>query len=230
MNEEVLATPEAVARRAAELIAQFARAAVEARGRFSLAVSGGKSPAATFDWLARQQLPWSQVDLFQVDERIAPASHPDRNLTLLQSHLLAQVALPSERVHAMPVEQPDLTFAMAQYAAILRDIAGTPPVLDLIHLGLGNDGHTASLVPGDPVLEIANAEVAVTQPYQGYRRMTLTYPVLNRARTILWVVTGSEKAPALDRLRRGDPSIPAGRVAAERAVLLADTEAAQAIR
>ena len=112
------------------------------------------------------------------------------------------------------------------YAQTLQEIAGSPPVLDLVHLGLGPDGHTASLVPGDPVLDVTDADVALTGVYQGRRRMTLTYPILNRARRILWLVTGSEKAGPLVRLRQGDPSIPAGRVRQDQALVLADRAAA----
>ena len=125
----------------------------------------------------------------------------------------------------MPVESPDLDAAAAQYAESLRRISGSPPVLDLVHLGLGPDGHTASLVPRDPVLEINDADVGLTGLYQQRRRMTLTYPILNRSRYVLWLVTGSEKAGMLARLRAGDASIPAGRVCADHAVILADRAA-----
>jgi 6-phosphogluconolactonase len=128
----------------------------------------------------------------------------------------------------MPVESPDLEAAAAQYALTLQEIAGSPPVLDLAHLGLGPDGHTASLVPGDPVLDVTDADVAATgRAYQGRRRMTLTYPILNRSRRILWLVTGSEKVAMLARLRTGDRSIPAGRVSQDRALVLADRAAAR---
>jgi 6-phosphogluconolactonase len=126
----------------------------------------------------------------------------------------------------MPVESPDLEAAAASYAATLRTVAGEPTVIDLVHLGLGPDGHTASLVPGDPVLDVENADVALSGPYQGRRRMTLTYPILNRARRILWVVTGEEKAGMVNRLLDGDRSIPAGRVRSDQALLLADSPAA----
>ena len=131
----------------------------------------------------------------------------------------------SERC-AMPVESPDLQSAAIQYAAVLAKIAGSPPVLDLVHLGLGPDGHTASLVPGDPVLEISHADIGVTGIYQGRRRMTLTFPIINRARQVLWLITGEEKVEMLARLREGDRSIPAGRVNLERALVLADRAAA----
>jgi 6-phosphogluconolactonase len=127
----------------------------------------------------------------------------------------------------MPVEAADLDRAVEQYARTLRDVAGDPAVLDLVHLGLGPDGHTASLVPGDPVLDIADADVATSGPYQGRRRMTLTFPLINRSRRILWLVTGSEKAAMLVRLRDGDRAIPASRVRRDRALVLADRVAAQ---
>jgi 6-phosphogluconolactonase len=144
----------------------------------------------------------------------------------LRETLLGHARLPQEQIYPMPVESPDLEEAAKRYAAVLAQIAGSPPVLDLVHLGLGPDGHTASLVPGEPVLEVSDADVGVTGTYQGRRRMTLTYPILNRARRILWLVTGSEKAGMLIRLQNGDPSIPAGRVNQERAVVLADRAAA----
>jgi 6-phosphogluconolactonase len=162
----------------------------------------------------------------QVDERVAPAGHPDRNLTHLRESLLAQAPLRPEQIHAMPVEEEDLAAGAARYARALREIAGAPPVLDLTHLGLGPDGHTASLVPGDPVLNVTDTDVALTGVYQGRRRMTLTYPVLNRSRRVLWLVTGNEKVDMLRRLCDGDVSIPAGRVRQDQALVLADRAAA----
>lgn len=228
MKREILADAEAVARRAAEIIAGEARAAVAARGRFVLAVSGGQTPWVMLRALAGLEVPWTGVHLVQVDERVAPAGDPDRNLTHLRESLLDRVPLPAEQVHAMPVESADLEAGAVAYAATLREIAGTPPVLDLVHLGLGPDGHTASLVPGDPALAVTQADVAVTAPYRGRRRMTLTFPVLDRARRVLWLVTGAEKAEMLARLLRGDPTIPAGRVRQHRAIALVDRAAAGA--
>jgi len=155
---------------------------------------------------------------------VAPAGHPDRNLTHLQQSLSA-APLPADHLHPMPVEAEDLAAAAARYAGKLRELAGIPPVLDLVHLGLGPDGHTASLVPGDPVLEVADLDVAVTGIYQGRPRMTLTYPVLNGARRVLWVVTGSDKQKMCPRLMDGDTMIPAGRVRRDQALLLADRAA-----
>jgi 6-phosphogluconolactonase len=218
---EVFPDPDAVAQRAAERIAGASRAAVSARGRFAVAVSGGRTPWLMLRALAALDVPWPFVELFQVDERIAPAGDPDRNLTRLRECLP-----PAVRLHPMPVEERDLDAAAAEYARTLAQAVGAPPVLDLVHLGLGPDGHTASLVPGDAVLEVADRDVALTAPYQGRRRMTLTYPILDRAREILWLVTGADKAGMLARLRDGDPSIPAGRVRGERAIALVDRAAA----
>jgi 6-phosphogluconolactonase len=226
MDIEVLNSADSVARKAASVIAAEARAAAAARGRFVVAVSGGHTPWLMLRELGNEDVPWSAVHVVQVDERVAPAGDPDRNLTHLRESLLAHAPLVPEQIHAMPVESADLDAAAAQYAAALGQIAGTPPVLDLVHLGLGPDGHTASLVPGDAVLDVKEAEVAVTGVYQGRRRMTLTYPAINRARRVLWVVTGSEKAQMLNLLLAGDAWIPAGRVLRARAVVLADEEAA----
>src|ERR1017187_610438 len=227
MDIRVLADAEAVAAEAAKIIAQEGRGAVAARGRFVFAVSVGKTPWQMLRALANEDLPWTSVYVAQVDERVAPAGHPDRNLTHLRESLLDRVPLRPEQICAMPVESPDLAAAAGSYALMLQEIAGSPPVLDLVHLGLGPDGHTASLVPGDPVLKVTEADVAMTRPYQQRRRMTLTYPMLNRARRILWLVTGDEKAGMLVRLRDGDVTIPAGRVRREHALVLADRAAAE---
>jgi 6-phosphogluconolactonase len=193
-----------------------------------MAVSGGRTPWMMLHALSNHDMPWEKVHVVQVDERVAPAGHQDRNLTQLRDSLLKQVRLPVDHIYAMPVEAVDLEAAAAQYAEKLQEIAGSPPVLDLVHLGLGSDGHTASLIPGDPVLKVVEADVALTGLYQGRRRMTLTYPILNRSRCILWLVTGSEKADMLARLRDGDLSIPAGLVHREQAIVLADRAAAGA--
>jgi len=226
MNIEVFDDADSVARAAAAAIAADTRAAIATRGRFALAVSGGHTPWIMLRALAGEDIPWAGVHVCQVDERVAPDGHTDRNLTHLRASLLQHAPLRPEQIHAMPVETADLQAAATQYALALREIAGSPPVLDLVHLGLGPDGHTASLVPGDPVLDVTDADVAPTGVYQGRSRMTLTYPMLNRARRVLWVVTGSEKVEMLRRLRDGDLSIPAGRVRREQALLLADRAAA----
>ncbi len=226
MKIKVLPDAQAVAREAATGIAEMARAAVREHGRFVMAISGGHTPWQMLRFLADQEIPWEGVHVVQVDERLAPSGDPDRNLTHLQESLLAQVTLPPGQIYAIPVEADDPAKAVAHYTQTLREIAGTPPVLDLVHLGLGPDGHTASLVPGDQVLNITDQDVALTGIYQGRRRLTLTYPILNRARRLLWLVTGKEKAGMLVRLRDGDQSIPAGRVRRDRALVLADREAA----
>jgi 6-phosphogluconolactonase len=226
MKIQILPDADAVAREAAVMIAAEARAVVAARGRFVMAVSGGRTPWQMLRLLAGEDVPWDKIQIAQVDERVAPAGHADRNLTHLHASLLGHCPLRPEQVLAMPVEAPDLDEAARRYARTLEQAAGSPPVLDLVHLGLGPDGHTASLVPGDPVLDVTDTDVALTGIYQGRRRMTLTYPILNRSRRILWVVTGGEKAGMLVRLHNGDASIPGGRVRQDQAVVLADQPAA----
>jgi len=222
MKAEVLADPEAVARRAAAFVAGEARSAARERGRFLVALSGGTTPLRMLELLAEEEVPWPLVHVFQVDERVIQASDPARNFTQLRGSLLDRVPIPADQIHPMPVEEVDLRAAAARYAATLRAFAGTPPRLDLVHLGLGDDGHTASLVPGDPALDEVGSEVALTGSYRGFRRLTLTYPVLDGARRILWLVTGPGKTEALRRLCGSDRSIPAGRVSTEHAVLLVD--------
>jgi 6-phosphogluconolactonase len=224
---EVGPDPESAARMAAGAIAAEARAAVAARGRCVVAVSGGRTPWLMLEALAREVVPWDGVHVVQVDERVAPSGHPDRNLVRLRDSLLGRVPLRPDRLHAMPVEAPDLAAAAHRYAVTLRALAGIPPILDLVHLGLGPDGHTASLVPGDPALEVCDVDVAVTGVYQGRRRMTLTYPILDRARRILWLVTGSDKRAMLRRLWEQDETIPAGRVRQDLACVIADHAAAE---
>jgi 6-phosphogluconolactonase len=222
----MLADADAVASEAATWIAAEARTAVAARGKCLLAVSGGKTPWQMLRALAIMEVPWPALHVFQVDERIAPAGDPDRNLTHLRESLLAHAPLPPSNLHAMPVEERDLEAAATAYARELETLAGMPPVLDLVHLGLGPDGHTASLVPNDSALGVHDRAVALTGIYLGHQRMTLTYPVLNRARRILWIATGAEKTAMLRRLREGDRSIPAGRVRREDALILIDHAAA----
>jgi 6-phosphogluconolactonase len=225
MRIEVFADAGAVARQGAAFVAAEARAAVAARGRFVVAFSGGTTPWQMLRALAEQEVPWQGMQIFQIDERVAPPGDPDRNLTHLRESLLSHAPLRPEQIHPMPVEEGDQNAAAAHYAETLRQFAGTPPVLDLAHLGLGPDGHTASLIPGDPVLNVTDADVAATGVYQGRRRLTMTYPLLNRSRRILWLVTGASKVDMLLRLRDGDPSIPAGRVSQDQGVVLADAAA-----
>ena len=216
---EVLGDERAAARRAAELIAADGAAAVAARGSFGFAMSGGRSPWAMLAILGElEEMPWEQTELFQVDERIASSGSEDRNLTHMNIGLSMdhQAAL-----RPMPVTQSDLDGAARQYEEML------PERFDLVHLGLGPDGHTASLVPGDPVLEVDDRRVALTgTTYQGHPRMTLTYPAIDAARKILWLVTGAEKRDPLAKLLAGDPSIPAGRVKNDQMIVVADQTAA----
>jgi 6-phosphogluconolactonase len=226
MEIEVLADPESVARKAAGVIAAEARAAIAARGRFVVAISGGHTPWIMLRDLADEDIPWIAVHIVQVDERVAPTGHSDRNLTHLQESLLEHAPLRPEQIHAMPVESSDLESAAKHYALTLSEIAGSPPVLDVVHLGLGPDGHTASLVPGDAILQVTSQDVALTGVYQGRRRMSLTYPIIDRSRRVLWLVTGAEKIEMLARLRNADVSIPAGRISGNQALVLADRAAA----
>jgi 6-phosphogluconolactonase len=212
---EVLPGEDAVARRAADIVAASAREAIEARGRFTFAVSGGRTPWAMFRDLAHEDVPWGKVGIWQVDERIAPDGDADRNLTSLLP------MIPSEAdLRPMPVTDADLDAAAARYAGSL------PDVFDLVHLGMGDDGHTASLVPDDPVLDVTDRDVAVTGEYRGLRRMTLTYRVLDRSRRVLWLIDGDDKTPMVPRLLAGDASIPAGRVATADQLVVADAAAA----
>jgi 6-phosphogluconolactonase len=216
---EVLDDAGAVHRRGAELIAEAARAAVAERGGFAMGASGGRDPWPMYSQLEDHQLPWDRTEIFQVDERIAPAGSDERNLT----HLIAALSIGAQgSLRPMPVTDDDLELAADDYAASL------PEALDLAHLGLGPDGHTASLVPDDPVLEVTDRRVALTAgEYQGDRRMTLTYPELARVRSLLWIITGEEKRDALAKLLARDPSIPAGRVEPSgESLVLADPAAA----
>jgi len=210
---EVLPDPGAVGARAAELVGDALRGAVGAHGRSAWAISGGEAPIPMFGRLSELDLPWHLIDTWQVDERIAPNGDPERNRTVLIAVVPAGLL---EGVRWMPVEESDPEAAAARYGATL------PARLDLVHLGLGADGHTASLVPGDPVLEVRDRDVAVTGPYRGHRRMTLTYTGLARGARAVWVVTGSEKREAVTKLIAGDPSIPAAHVPVADQTLVTD--------
>ncbi len=216
---EVVADERAAARRAAELIAAVGAAAVADHGSFSFAMSGGRSPWTMLAILGElEQMPWAEAELFQVDERLASPGSEDRNLT----HMVLGLSMDHQpALRPMPVTQRDLDAAAHEYENSL------PDRIDLVHLGLGPDGHTASLVPGDPVLEVTDRRVAMTtNEYQGHRRMTLTYRALAEARQIVWLVTGEEKQDALQKLLASDPSIPAGRVRNESMTVVADQSAA----
>jgi len=200
---------------AASYMAQRARDCVEAKGEFIFAFSGGKTPWAMFERLATLDVPWAQVTIFQVDERVAPDGDPTRNLTNLHASLGETAAT----ILAMPVTDPDLDAAAASYAALI------PERFDMVHLGMGPDGHTASLIPGDPVLSVVDRLVSLTGVYHDERRMTLTYPALARANQLLWLVAGPDKKAPLAQLLAGDESIPAGRVVAASSLIMADAAA-----
>ena len=211
-----------LAERAAEWIAARIEPARAARGRFTLAVSGGSTPAAMFAALSQLALPWEHMHVFQVDERVAPDGDPDRNLGDLTANLLDRVPV---HAHLMDVTATDLDDAARRYAAELRAVTGDG-VLDVVHLGLGDDGHTASWPPGDPVIDVDDADVALTQPYRGRVRMTLTVPTVNRARDVMFLAAGPGKAEMVHKLVARDPSIPASRVRPDATVLVDESAAA----
>jgi 6-phosphogluconolactonase len=217
------------AAQAARMIANSLRDAIAARGRASVAFSGGTTPWAMLRVLATAKVQWELVDIFQVDERSAPAGDPDRNATHIEAALVRPAPVPKSRWHPIPVEEPDPASAARHYERTLHDVVGgvMAGAIDVVHLGLGDDGHTASLVPGDPVLGVTDRLVApTTTAYQGHRRVTLTFPAINAARTVVWLVAGAGKGEMLRRLVAGDPTIPAGRVLQDRAVVVCDEAAA----
>ncbi len=208
---------DALSHAAARYVVSLAREAVEAEGTFQFAVSGGRSPWQMFGILTTLEMPWERTVIWQVDERVASRGDPDRNLAHLREALGDKVA----DVRPMPVEDADLDAAAASYGDAL------PHQFHLVHLGIGPDGHTASLVPTDPVLDVTDRPVALTSgAYEGRRRMTLTYPGIERARQLLWLVSGEDKRGPLEKLLAADPSIPAGRVEAGRSLVMADRAAA----
>lgn len=219
------ATPDDVATAGAEFIYRHAGEAIDERNQFTLALSGGSTPWRMLSELAEFELPWERVKIVQVDERVAPDGDPERNLIHIQKEFADRISLPPENLYAMPVVDENLDEGARQYERALIQVAGESPVLDVVHLGLGGDGHTASLVPNDPVLETANRDVDITNSYGGRRRMTLTYPIINRARRILWLITGEEKAEMLNRTIQADYDIPAGRVNQQQATVVADAAA-----
>lgn len=220
--------PASAAAAAAARIVRLLCAAAKERGRCSLALSGGRTALYLFDELAAKPLPWHALTIFQVDERVAPPGHPSRNLTEMQARLLNLAPPDWEGLRAMPVERRLRQAALA-YSDELAAELGRPPVLDVVHLGLGVDGHTASLVPGDPALDEAANDTAATGVYEGHRRLTLTFPCLARARNRIWLVTGAEKATILAAVVRSDPHPPASRLAGPEDICFLDKAAANAL-
>lgn len=209
---------------AAAWIAAQARLAIAERETFSLALSGGRGPHGLFEALAREKVAWERVHLFQVDERAAPLESPERNFRAIRSLLVERVSIPCEQLYPMPVAREDLEAAAADYAATLERVLGPGSVLDLVHLGIGEDGHTASLLPGDPAPE-SGAAVIVSKAYHGFRRLSLNYHILSGARQRCWFVTGAAKSEVLPRAVDGDTGIPAGRIAREDAWFFVDQAA-----
>lgn len=227
MKTEIYSTAEEVAAQAAKYIEEKIRAGILEKGQFSLAISGGRTPWEMMKILVKAKLRWEKVNIFQVDEREAPDGHPDRNLTQLFQSLEGSGILTRVNIFPMHTVADDLSAETEKYSKIIHQVTGEG-ILDLVHLGLGSDGHTASLIPGDPVCEVTDRDIALTeQPYQGRKRMTMTYPLINRAKEIVWIVTGKEKAEMLKRLQNQDPGIPAGRINPANSLILADEAASQ---
>jgi 6-phosphogluconolactonase len=223
----LIAAPDAgaAAGAAAEEIAAACREAIDARGIALIAVSGGETPWRMLERLRGLALPWGKVWVAQADERIAPRGDPRRNLARIEQILVHEGPLPRAQMLAMPVEADDLEAAARRYQRRLEQTGSTPLQIDLVQLGLGSDGHTASLVPGDPVLEVADRDVATSSEYQGLRRMTLTFPAIDRARRRLWLVTGAGKSARLRDLLDGSGDAPAARIARNDTVVVADDDA-----
>lgn len=231
VNVEVLPDSEALAERAVAVIVDAAARAIEERGVFVWAVSGGSTPRRMLALLSeRTDLDWSRTHLFQVDERVAPYGDPDRNAMMLDTHLLTDTFRKHNApagIWLMPVDDAveDPEFATRLYEEKMDEVTGSPVVFDLIQLGMGSDGHTASLIPDDPILEVDEVDVAVSAEYQGRIRMSFTWPVLDRAKELLWVIGGESKQEAVKLFLANDPSIPATLPTQARATVLLDEAA-----
>jgi 6-phosphogluconolactonase len=210
--------PQGAATEAAAWLARQLRNAVARRGTATMALSGGSTPALMLAALAGLPVPWEATTVFQVDERVAPDGDPDRN-----SALLEPLRSCGASINVMPVTAADLEPASRQYAALL------PDRLDVVHLGVGDDGHTASWPPGDPVIEAAGA-VAVSGEYKGRVRMTLTVPAVNAARHRLVLATGTAKATIIERWLLHDHALPIERVSRTNTLVVLDQQAASRLR
>lgn len=232
----VLADPAAVAVSTADRLVALAAAAIEERGIFRVALSGGGTPRQVYPLLLErprlQAVDWSRVEFFWGDERAVPPDHPESNFGVAYQALIAHLpGARNDRIHRMPAEAADLDGAALTYESEVRlafDARGyTPPAFDLVWLGMGPDGHTASLFPGSDALDEADRWVVGNwAPSQAAWRMTMTYPLINAAREALFVVTGADKAGALRSIRDGDDAFPAARVHAQRTAWLVDAAAA----
>jgi 6-phosphogluconolactonase len=214
----------AAERAASRYLAMRLGEATRERGRATFAISGGRTPWGLFGQLASQDVDWGAVHLFQVDERIAPGHPEASNWERFRANPLAQ-RIPDTQQHAMPVWIDDAQAAARHYETTLISGTGEPPTLDVVHLGIGADGHTASLFADDPLSQESGRWVGVSRIHERYRRLTLTLPTLNRARCVVWFATGAERRNALTRLAAGDPSIPASLVQRDRATCFVDAEA-----
>ena len=226
MELRVFETADAAAEAAARWLASALQTAARARGEATLALSGGRTPWRMLEAVGPNDLPWSQLRVFQVDERAVPVEDERRNGRRIRECLIGAARLAPDRFHAMAAEHPSLEQAAADYSQTLSTYLGSPPVLDVVQLGLGADAHTASLVPGDALLNVTDRMVGVCGEYQGTQRLSLTFPVLNAARARLWLVTGADKVTALAALLAGDESLPCGRVRRDGAIIFADAAAA----
>lgn len=215
MKIVVADTPDALAVSAADFIADAARAAVRARGRFSLCMTGGATPEQTYRQLAEHDLPWDVMDFFWGDERFVPFDDPRSNFGMAQRSLLSRVSVPAANLFPIPTDAATPTEAADLYAQTVADafavtLAAAPPAFDLLLLGLGDDGHCASLFPGHPTLHERTLWAVAAPPGTlppPVERVTLTFSVLNAARQILFLVAGEKKAEAVADILEGGASV-----------------------
>jgi len=210
--------PQTASETTAREIAAVVRSAVEQGGVANIALSGGNTATSMLAALSRQEVPWARVHVYQVDERVAPDGDANRNATALTAELLDAVPLPSGNIHLLPVTATNLDDAASAFGARL-------PRFDVVHLGMGNDGHTASWPPGDPVIEVRHQPIAVVGPFNGHLRMTVTPAVTSPSHLIVFLIVGVSKREPLAAMLAGDPAIPASHVPRERTVVHVDRAA-----